>query len=148
MTLPLDNGYLRRECPECQRQFKWHSGPTDDRPADAVDPVVYTCPYCGTAAPPDQWWTPDQLEYAHGLASIEATKILGGEMEELGRQTRGSFVQLKVSGTDVGEPPTPLHEPDDMVVVQSPCHPWEPVKIDENWHDPLRCIVCGEKFAT
>ena len=45
-SLPLDADFLRRQCPECGRQFKWHVGPTEDTPEEFVDPPVYHCPYC------------------------------------------------------------------------------------------------------
>jgi hypothetical protein len=49
ITLPLDSdGFLRRECPKCEREFKWHEGPTEDRPQDWNDPPVYWCPLCGS----------------------------------------------------------------------------------------------------
>ena len=50
IALPLDNdGFLRRECPSCERQFKWFHGHTADRPDHYLDPPLYTCP---TAAKP------------------------------------------------------------------------------------------------
>ena len=40
VPLPLDSdGFLRRECPHCVQQFKWHHGPTADRPDGEIDPV-------------------------------------------------------------------------------------------------------------
>ena len=32
IELPLDSGFLRRECPNCQLEFKWHHGPTETTP--------------------------------------------------------------------------------------------------------------------
>jgi hypothetical protein len=34
-----------------------------------------------------------------------------------------------------------------MLIVQSPCHPWEPIKIEEFWSGPIHCLVCGIQFA-
>ena len=45
------------------------------------------------------------------------------------------------------EPPDLLHEPPDMVVVQSPCHSWEPIKVYEDWRGSLHCLLCGQQFV-
>ena len=147
ISSPLDEGFLRRECPHCERQFKWHHGPADARPEDIADPPVYFCPYCGETAAPDQWWTTEQAEYAQQLALGEGMKIFEDEFERLERSTRGGIIEFKFSGIDAGEPPPPLHEPNDMLVVESPCHSWEPIKVDEAWTESLRCIICGAEFA-
>ena len=44
-------------------------------------------------------------------------------------------------------PPPPLFEGDDMVAVASPCHAYEPVKVDEAWDSPLHCLVCGHRYV-
>lgn len=58
MSLPLDgDGFLRRECPTCEREFKWLPSPDqleegngESRAAatDAEPPEAYYCPYCAT----------------------------------------------------------------------------------------------------
>jgi hypothetical protein len=65
MSLPLDgDGFLRRECPTCEREFKWLPSPDqleegngESRAAapDAQPPEAYYCPYCAVTAPPDAW---------------------------------------------------------------------------------------------
>lgn len=145
MSLPLDSGYLRRECPHCERQFKWHHGPTDDRPDDADEPSVYTCPYCGETAPPDAWWTPEQLELARQTMVGPALRHIADELRDATRRS-GGFLTFDIKEDDP-EPPTALHEPADMVVVTSPCHPWEPFKIADDWREPIHCLVCGDLFA-
>lgn len=42
----------------------------------------------------------------------------------------------------------PLHEPDDMVIVEPPCHPEEPVKVPDDAQAPFHCLDCGTPFAT
>lgn len=145
--LPLDNGFLRRECPSCEREFKWHQGPTSDRPQE-VDPEVYFCPYCGTTAPPNSWWTKEQLDYGRQSASGPIARAMGDALESIvGHQGSDSFVKIELKRGDVPEPPAALHEPNDMSIVQSPCHPWEPVKVLETWSDALYCLLCGERYA-
>jgi hypothetical protein len=56
MSLPLDkDGFLRRECPHCERQFKWWpTAPSEDAPEEARNtPEAYFCPYCHEPAPLD-----------------------------------------------------------------------------------------------
>lgn len=146
--LPLDNGFLRRECPACERQFKWHNGPTDARPKDAEDPEVYFCPYCGAPAPPGSWWTQEQLAYARDSAMGPAVQAMGDALQKaIGHQPSNSFIKIELKRPGIPEPPPALHEPQDMVLVESPCHPWEPIKVEAAWTDPLHCLVCGAKFA-
>jgi hypothetical protein len=45
------------------------------------------------------------------------------------------------------EPPDPLHEPDDMVIVEPPCHPNDPLKVPEAATDLVYCLICGTEFA-
>jgi hypothetical protein len=148
IELPLDNlGFLRRECPNCERQFKWHHGPTDGMPEDAPNPDEYHCPYCGVPAALDQWWTKEQVEAIQTTALREATP----ELEQMLRDALKPLNKSGVIRADVKSepinPPPPLFEPEDMVAVASPCHPYEPVKISEDWRDPLYCLVCGEAFT-
>lgn len=147
VNLPLDNGYLRRECPDCGREFKWHHGPTEGRPGDAVDPDVYFCPYCGKSAPHDHWWTTSQLEYIQQFGLIEAAREVDEGFRDLERKSRNSLIQFKRGRTETPEPPELMHEPNDMMIVMPPCHPWEPVKIIEDWKEPLHCLICGKAFA-
>ena len=145
LTLPLDDGFIRRECPHCERQFKWHSGPTDDRPEDAIDPDVYSCPYCGETAPLDEWWTRAQLEFAKASLVGPVLDQLEDDLRGVTRRNSGPAT-LSIERSDA-EPPLPLHEPNDMQLVQSPCHPWEPMKVADDWSGALHCLVCGERFA-
>lgn len=84
IEMPLDNGYLRRECPHCEREFKWHHGPTDDAPPDAPNPGRYTCPYCGEKADHDQWFTQAQAEHIRESAAGPAMQMIS---DELGRHS-------------------------------------------------------------
>lgn len=147
-TFPLDNGYLRRECPSCLRQFKWHHGPTVDRPASAIDPDVYFCPYCGESAPPQHWWTNEQLQYARGLLAGPAMNMVADSIDDmLRRLPKTGLLAIELQRPAEPEPPPALHEPTDMALLQPPCHPWEPFKVEDEWTGALHCILCGERFA-
>lgn len=145
MSIPLDEGYLRRECPHCERQFKWHHGPTDDRPKDFADPAVYFCPYCGETAGPDAWWTQEQLKHARNVLTGPALREVADELRKVVKGS-GGLLSMSVD-YDEPMPPFALSEPSDMAIVVPPCHPWEPLKVAEDWIDPLRCLLCGSTFV-
>lgn len=74
IQLPLDaDGFLRRECPNCEQEFKWHHGTTDAAPTDFIYPDLYWCPRCGKSADHDSWWTTAQLEYQQQVVAGTAT---------------------------------------------------------------------------
>lgn len=153
MSVPLDrDGFLRRACPHCNRQFKWLPSRQEDEPAPNADETAdvvasYVCPYCYQEAAPDAWWTPEQGEYAQGVARADA---LGPQLHRLhaaieGMNRPGGPIQVTGMMPDLPYPDA-LHEPDDMVRVDVPCHPEEPLKIDEAWEGEVACLVCGIRY--
>ena len=50
-------------------------------------------------------------------------------------------------GSDVPDVPASLTEPDDMLMIASPCHTYEPVKVPGDSSGPFRCLLCGTAFA-
>jgi hypothetical protein len=140
VSLNTDNsGFLRRECSTCEREFKWFYGKMEGYPDNFLDPESYTCPYCGTPSDHDTWWTPAQLEYAQE-ASIGP---IASYMEDEMRRTFGSGAKFTSSSQANPVPPV---DPDDMIIVEPPCHPFEPIKVIEDWTEPLHCLVCGQRF--
>jgi hypothetical protein len=135
VPIPTDHdGYLRRQCPTCNGQFKWHHGPVNDDAANAPDPSVYYCPLCGASAEVDAWWTHEQIEYVQETAMPEVLQQLEDEIPEI------TFTEL---------PPSPpaMVEPNDMQIVVPPCHGYEPVKVPDGHVGPLHCLVCGRQYA-
>lgn len=128
ISLPLDtDGFLRRECPACERESKWlYSEDSEPMPEQG-----YACPYCAQRALPDQWWTKAQAEFATRSAGSE---VLGSIMD-----------RFKGPGFEVSKepPPRPLTEINDMRRVDFSCHPTEPIKVREDWQQPVYCIVCA-----
>jgi hypothetical protein len=147
MNVPLDSdGFMRRECPNCEQRFKWRpSQDNDPEPQETVN--HYYCPLCGQASGPDSWWTPEQLEHAKAALMPEAMRQIQDAFGDAFRSNR--HVRFEAS-SDLGNMPVPeaLHEPDDMVIVEPPCHIEEPVKVPEDVQAPLHCLICGEPFAT
>jgi hypothetical protein len=134
--------FLRRECPSCVEEFKWHHGPTEARPADAIDPPQFACPLCGKRANHDEWFTKDQLQYRDEAIEFYKWDAVNDEMKKM-------FGKNYTPGKSDAPAPTPLHELNDMIIIEPPCHPWEPVKVSEERADggPLYCLVCGETYT-
>lgn len=146
VQLPVDDdGFLRRECPHCLRQFKWHHGSTADRPQDEADPPVYYCPLCGASAAPDQWWTQEQLAFMKESVAGPALREISNELGKAFRGVKG--LTFKSGQVDEPEPPAALHELNDMIILAPPCHPWEPVKVPAESTAHAHCLMCGEPFA-
>lgn len=147
INFPLDaDGFIRRECPACEREFKWFDGATEDRPNDWNDPPVYWCPLCGRSSNHDQFYTTEQVKYIEQSMAGPAADLVNDELDNIFRGMKG-FTVKKSGGAERPEPPTPLTEPNDMNQLQSPCHPWEPVKIPENSASPYYCLVCGAAYG-
>lgn len=148
--LPLDeDGYLDRECPLCERLFRWHHGPLDQQiDDDSTSPGAYFCPYCGQQAPVDEWWTREQVEAAQRAAAAAVVPKIEEELRDAFKGlNRSRFIKADVEAARPS-PAAPLFvEPADLLTVSSPCHPEEPVKIGPQWGSALHCLVCGSEFV-
>jgi hypothetical protein len=150
VSLPLDSdGFLRRECPHCNSAFKWHDGSANEEAEQQQVPTdTFFCPLCGQPAGPDSWWTAAQLVAIEAAQEMMLAHELGDAFKQLERDTRrNKFVQFEAGKIREPEPPEPITEPDDMAVVTSPCHSWEPVKVPDDHTGTLYCLVCGSAFA-
>ena len=143
MSVPLDDdGFLRRACPTCEREFKWFNSPEGE--GEPVPVGGYYCPYCQVQTPDDSWFTQEQLELAKNRV---ARDILGPELDEMSRDlkrsSRGSLFSLEVK-YDMPDEMDPLVEPNDMRRVDFVCHPKEPVKVLDEWTRPVHCLICSQ----
>lgn len=168
VSLPLDeDGFLRRECPLCRREFKVRPTPDEMRTiveesthallsneADAVPESPEEaqvgdnwCPYCGQQAKHDSWWTEEQLEYLRVFARNVAARLinehlLGPLRRSLGGSAHGP-VTVTFRGADVPEQEAWMApEPNDMERVSLPCCTRE-LKVDADWDQPVHCFFCG-----
>ena len=57
----------------------------------------------------------------------------------------GGLIQFGVELPPLSRP-EPLVEPDDMVRIDFPCHPGEPVKVEEGWGQEVSCLICGVRY--
>lgn len=146
ISLPLDSdGFLRRECPNCEEEFKWFSHAEGDQDAEEVS--QYFCPVCGAAAGLDSWWTPAQLEYGFGSASESIDQAMNDAIADAFKGIKGMKFKANSSFSLDIETPDPLVELDDMVIVEPPCHTNEPLKIPQSATEHVFCLICGAEFA-
>jgi hypothetical protein len=155
MSLPLDgDGFLRRECPTCEREFKWLPSPdtAGDEAVIAEDeeeeaPESYYCPYCAVTAPPNAWLTKAQVA---AMEDIVRRELVDPELDKLERQIKrlnrrsGGLIGIEVRmDRDEPEPVPDLEESDDMRRIDFTCHPTEPVKVLDDWDRSVHCLICG-----
>ena len=147
MSVPLDrDGFLRRECPTCEREFKWFNSPEGQSEPPPVG--GYYCPYCAVQAPPGSWFTKSQIAKAQ---SVMMSEIVDPEIEKLRESlsrlgaASGGLIEAKLEVSRASDAPSPqLTEADDMVRVDFECHPKEPLKVIDAWETAVHCLVCGQ----
>lgn len=144
-SIPTDSdGYFRRLCPSCEHEFKRLG---DQENPDAGYGIQHNCPRCGHPGATGSWNT--EAQYAHAMdANREALseQFQDAAVREL-KQVRGLKIKPNRSfGLGIPDAP-PLHEPDDMVIVASPCHPDPPVKVPEDATGRINCFTCGDPFS-
>lgn len=146
VSLPLDSdGFLRRECPTCEGEFKWFSHQEGDPDAETVD--KYFCPLCGVPAGLESWWTPAQLEYMEGATAPQVDRLIQDSLNDAFKGMKGTTVKPNRSYSRGISTPSAIVEPDDMTIAEPPCHPNEPVKVPETATAKVYCLVCGTPFA-
>lgn len=150
MRLPLDEGFLRRQCPYCERQFKVrieHYDSPPDTNEHAEEDTQYFCPLCHEPAPANAWWTKEQLDYRYQLVNAAVSDqfhgILAGTLGQLNQP--GSLFRVEISSGEMDEPRS-LDEPHDMTRVYPPCHEPTPLKIPDDWHGDVACFECGVRY--
>lgn len=92
------DGYVGRECPECEGYFKVTPGTG----ITTGEPRCH-CPYCGHSGRPDTFFTKDQIRYAR---SVALNKLTGAVLRDLKAmefevRPRGAFgigMSMKVEG--------------------------------------------------
>ena len=74
MSIPVDSdGFLRQECPTCEREFKVWPSKDDEEPAPVPD-GGYFCPYCGIQSEVGSWFTKAQIEQALAIAQRDVVE--------------------------------------------------------------------------
>lgn len=148
ISIPVDaDGFLRRECPNCIREFKWFDGRAEGTPDDWQDPDQYFCPYCGNGADSNDFLTQAHVTYIEEMVAGHALDLVEGELGDTLRSfnRNSGFIKMDLSIEDPGMPPV-LGEPNDMDAIEPPCHPFEPLKVLDASAGPFHCLVCGLLF--
>lgn len=145
IRIPVDNdGFLRRECPTCEQEFKWLPPQEGDKTGGGVD--HYYCPRCGAPAGPNSWWTPLQLKSARAQAAPDIERAVNDALGDIGRNS-GGLLRLTPSADLNVEASEELDESNDMVIVEPPCHPDELLKVPQAATVEVHCLICGRAFA-
>jgi len=119
--------------------------PANEEAEHHAPPVAYSCPLCGQPAAVDSWNTAEQVELAQQTAMPQLMGRVQDDLEAMFRGVKG--MTYKRGGDEITDESEPLTESDDMVIVASPCHGYEPVKVPEDHTGSLHCLVCGSAFA-
>lgn len=159
VSIPLDDdGYLRKECPLCLKQFKVLL--TEEEKNDFVNNAIklymvqdekieseenmdleHTCPYCGQKAPSDGWWTQEQAEFFRTIAENMAADLVN---ETLVKALKGMSNDLfKVDANEMEKKKVWMHpEINDMTVFNLDCCERK-IKIEDGWNGTVYCFFCG-----
>lgn len=168
LSFPLDDdGFFRRECPFCYREFKvlLEEDEMTGLAQEGLDSYMlevqeeaassseeetepdFTCPYCGQKAPRGSWWTQEQLAYIGVVAQNIIAKIVNEQLirplKRMSRKHGSGLVSLRFEGREIKQQePWISPESNDMEVFYLPCcH--RKIKVDENWTSAVHCFFCG-----
>jgi uncharacterized Zn-finger protein len=149
VSFPLDDdGFLRRECPHCRREFKLLAADDDPEPLDAAtegdkETGVF-CPYCAQQSYRSELLTRGQRRVVDAAV---LNQIVNPELGNLSEALSG--LEAASSGLISGhlerspETSATLTERNDMERVWFTCHGNDPVKVEDGWDRALHCSVCG-----
>jgi hypothetical protein len=89
---PDEEGYTGRECPACEKYFKIKFG--TGLPGD----VDAHCPYCNHIGPHKEFFTKQQIEYAHSVVLNKVSNDFHNAMKKLERKPdRNQFVSIGIT---------------------------------------------------
>ena len=173
---PDRDGFLRRNCSSCGRDFKTEIDPADfawalsaqirrvsleigvepAEIAEDVDQASVTCPYCLYSAESSEMHTEETIEYLKRFAYRDyALPMLNRMFSDFadsltGGSGSGGFISISISvdHNKLPLPPRPLHgpEPGDMKIVEFLCC-GKKAKVAETWTEVSVCMFCGTDVA-
>jgi hypothetical protein len=166
-------GFLRRECVACGREFKtevdsseltWALAAECERAGLQVGmtasnddtPSVLRCPFCGHEAPGTDMHTHETVNYMKRLVYREYVVPMlnrfSADLEQsFGRRGRsgGPFsISMEFKASREISPVRPIHGPEspDMKIIQFLCC-GKRIKVPEAWWDIEACSYCGNKVV-
>jgi hypothetical protein len=140
VSIPLDDdGFLRRECPYCCREFKIRK---DDFESLDINKEYY-CPYCGENASPLAWITKGQKELFNKIAENVAVDIINKEFVTFLKGLDNPSKGVRVTAHEL-ERGNELINPEinDMKIIELPCCQ-KSIKIDQDRDSQIHCYYCG-----
>lgn len=122
-----DNGYVGRECPECEKYFKLTPG------TGVPDEDQTYCPYCGHRETQNNFATPDQIEYAKSLLQ----QFMQDEFHKMFKKLERKYPKHKAKSQMVG------------FYVNAGPRPRVPIKYytEEELETRVTCANCTLKYA-
>lgn len=140
LKISLDSeGFVRRECPKCEREFKLQTLEKDFQTPPVKNSGEVTCPYCKHRSSADQWWSKNQVKYINDMQSFFAFNFITPKALKI-KST--PFVTVKTTITQTEEPIMPS-EIDDMKRISITCCERD-IKILENWNGDIVCPDCSK----
>jgi hypothetical protein len=160
--LPSDSqGFVRRECPHCFREFKTRGGPADGATVQRYlgrhlpfhnhheilgDDVTFHCVYCGRPARSDDWCTSRQRAWLAKVATALQEEIRFERLAFAYRTIRENPSPSFLPIPPARALPESHSEPDDMRRAAFFCCA-EDVKVESHWRQPVFCPRCGAEHS-
>lgn len=169
ISFPLDDeGFFRRECPLCCREFKvlLENEELNDIKQKGIDSFMieqseknaqseegdepdreFTCPYCGQSSSINSWWTEEQNAYIKVYVENIMAKLVNENLirplkRNFGKSSSG-LISLEFKGDEIRQKePWISPESNDMEIFNLPCCNRK-LKIKEEWKDKVYCFFCG-----
>ena len=163
------DGFLRRACPLCGREFKTEIQESDlasvlapafARMSDDIGTIglataqddaetLIGCPFCGHRAEASEFLTDELVSYIRAIALREImfpkiNKMFGGLADTFGGpRPRDSLLSIQLEHQRGVQPVRPLHgpEPRDMKIVRVLCC-GRRFKVPDRWYDVSACPYC------
>ena len=158
LALPRDpQGFVRRQCPHCRRQFKTRPSSLDGASLQqALAQAVthqnlddqraslkrWVCFYCGKSSAPEEYLTLEHRGWVNRVATALAERV---RYEQLSHVTRTLAQNPRPTFVPMRPPPLPgvlPMEPDDMRRFLMLCCGDE-VKAATGWQQRYHCPRCG-----
>lgn len=141
LKISLDSeGFVRRECPKCEREFKIQTLEKDFLRPPVKNSDQVTCPYCKHRSNIDQWWTKAQVDY---ISEMQSFFLLNSIVPKTSLKMKStSFVKVKV---EVIEQKEPVMKPeyDDMKRLSVGCCERD-IKVLDEWSGEVFCPDCSK----
>lgn len=162
------DGFFRRACPSCGREFKTQVDPSDLQWAlaaqcrrmglevggtsDDDEPPPLRCPFCGDAAGGSEMHTEATVEYLKRLVYREyvapqLNRFFSGLEDSFGRgRSSGGFLSISLEFHHSRSllPVRPIHGPEapDLKIVEFLCC-GKRIKVSDRWVDIRTCTFCS-----